>query len=192
MTPGKLPLPNVALVDRPGAAIGGTPLVRPPLTERRRLLVVDDEEPIVKLAARILAMDNYDIRTASSGPMALEILAAPGAAPVDLLITDLMMPGMTGRELAGAVLARYPTTRVLYQTGFADALFSGVLELGDGEAFIEKPFAVSGLLEATRLLMFGYIAADAPVVDKRDVESEWQDDRLRARVIRLLRRWKFA
>lgn len=186
------PLPNVPLVDRPGVEMHGVPLPRPPLAVRKRLLVVDDEPPIVKLAVRILSMDNYDIRTADSGPAALELLGAPGAEPVDLLVTDLMMPGMSGRELASAVRARYPSTRVLYQTGFADALFAGVLELGDGEAFIEKPFAVSGLLEATRLLMFGHISDDAPVTDKREIESEWQDDRFRAKVVRLLRSWKIA
>lgn len=186
------PLPNVPLIDRPGASTGGAELARPPLEVRKRLLVVDDEAPILKLAVRILSMDNYDIRTADSGPAALALLDAPGAAPVDLLVTDLMMPEMTGRELAVAVRARHPSVRVLYETGFADALFAGVVELEDGEAFIEKPFAVSGLLEATRLIMFGHIADDAPVADRREIESEWQDDRFRAKLVRLLRRWKIA
>jgi CheY-like chemotaxis protein len=186
------PLPNVPIIDRPGAVGAGAPLERPPLEVRKRLLVVDDEPAVLKLVVRILSMDNYEIRSADSGSAAVRLLDEPGAAPVDLLVTDLMMPGMSGRELATVVRSRYPSVRVLYQTGFADSLFAGLKELGDGEAFLEKPFAAAGLLEATRLIMFGHIADDHVPQDKRDVESEWEDNRLRAKVVRLLRRWNMA
>ena len=186
------PLPNVALIDRPGSTTAGAPLERPPLDVRKRLLVVDDEPPVLNLVKRILSTDNYEIRSAESGPVAVRLLDEPGFPGIDLLVTDLMMPGMNGRELAAIVRSRYPSTRVLYQTGFADALFSGVQELGDGEAFIEKPFGAEGLLEATRLLMFGHIADDQVPPDKRDDTSEWKDDRLRAKVVRLLRRWNIG
>lgn len=187
----ELPLPNVALIDRPGADSTNA-LDRPILKVRKRLLVVDDEAPILKLVERILSMDNYEIRTADSGFSAVRLLDEPGALPVDLLVTDLMMPGMSGRELALIVRERYPSVRVLYQTGFADNLFSGVQELGTGEAFVEKPYSAVGLLEATRLLMFGHIADDQVPVDKRDVEAEWADDRVRTKVVRLLKRIKMA
>ncbi len=68
-----------------------------------------------------------------------------------------MMPGINGRQLGVLVRERFPKARILYVTGFADALFHNLRELDDGEAFIEKPFGGDGLLEATRLLMFGYI-----------------------------------
>lgn len=116
----------------------------------------------------------------------------PGFRGVDLLVTDLMMPGMNGRKLAEVVRARYPGARVLYVTGFADSLFKGVQELGEGESFIEKPFGAEGLLEAVRLLMFGHIADGEAPRDKRDNAEEWSDDRLRARIVRLLRRLRFA
>ena len=186
------PLPNIALIDRPGASTAGAPLERPPLEVRKRLLVVDDEPPVLNLVKRILSTDNYEIRSAESGLVAARLLDEPGFPGIDLLVTDLMMPGMNGRQLAAIVRSRYPSTRVLYQTGFADALFTGVQELGDGEAFIEKPFGAEGLLEATRLLMFGHIADDQVPPDKRDDESEWKDDRFRAKVVRLLRRWKIG
>ena len=172
--------------------MAGSPLVRPPLVVRKQLLVVDDEPAVLSLAVRILSKDNYEIRSAESGAAALALLDEPGAAPVDLLVTDLMMPGMSGRELATVVRSRYPSTRVLYQTGFADALFEGLPELGPGEAFLEKPFAVSGLLEATRLLMFGYIASPPPPPEKQPAPAEWQDEGLRAKLVRQLRRWKLA
>ena len=111
---------------------------------------------------------------------------------IDLLVTDLMMPGMNGRELAAIVRRKYPNTRVLYVTGFADTLFKGLQELGAGESFIEKPFGAEGLLEATRLVMFGHISDGQEPPDKREDEQEWSDARFRAKVVRLLRKLRMA
>ena len=189
--PDKQQLPNVPLIHRPTnqAVIG---LKRPPLDVRKRLLVVDDELPILKLVTRILATDNYDVSSASSGDEAARMIGAPGYSGVDLLVTDLMMPGMNGRELAAVTRRHFPNVRVLYVTGFADTLFKDLQELADGESFIEKPFGTDGILEATRLLMFGQIADGLEPPDKRDDAEEWTDDRLRARIVRLLRRLRMA
>jgi len=99
---------------------------------------------------------------------------------------------MNGRQLAAAVRERFPTVRVLYVTGFADTLFPGLQELGHGESFVEKPFGTDGLLEATRLLMFGHISDGPEPHDKREETTEWSDTRLRARIVKLLRRWRMA
>ena len=189
--PDPQPLPNVPLIPRPGDTAGGS-LKRPPLEVRKRLLVVDDELPILKLVTRILATDNYEITSASSGDEAAQLLNTPGHPGVDLLVTDLMMPGMNGRELAQITRRQFPNVRVLYVTGFADTLFKDLTELGEGESFIEKPFGTDGLLEATRLLMFGQITDNEVSRDKRDDESEWTDDRLRAKIVRLLRKLRMA
>ena len=186
------PLPNVPIIHRPERRMAGTSLDRPPLEDRKRLLVVDDEAPVLRLVTRILATDNYEVASAESGEVASRMVQQPGFAGVDLLVTDLMMPGMNGRELAAVVRRSNPHVRVLYVTGFADTLFTGVNELGPGESFIEKPFGAEGLLEATRLLMFGQIAmADAPA-DRRDNEDEWCDDRLRTKIVRLLKKMRMA
>ena len=185
------PLPNVPLIHRPGDSAGSV-LKRPPLEVRKRLLVVDDELPILKLVTRILATDNYDITSASSGDEAAQLVNATGGPGVDLLVTDLMMPGMNGRELALVTRRRFPNVRVLYVTGFVDTLFKDLTELGEGESFIEKPFGTDGLLEATRLLMFGQIAGRQEAADKRDDHAEWNDDRLRAKIIRVLRKLRMA
>ena len=190
--PDHRPLPNVPIIHRPERPSAGRSLERPPLQERKRLMVVDDEAPVLRLVTRILATDNYDVSSADSGEAAARLVQQPGFAGVDLLVTDLMMPGMNGRELAAVVRTINPQVRVLYITGFADTLFTGVNELGPGESFIEKPFGAEGLLEATRLLMFGQIAMADEQQDKRDHEGEWQDDRLRARVVRFLRKMKMA
>jgi len=102
------------------------------------------------------------------------------------------MPGINGRELATITRRRFPNARVLYVTGFADRLFKDLTELGDGESFIEKPFGTDGLLEATRLLMFGQITDAQESPDKRDDVSEWTDDRLRAKILRVLRKLRMA
>ncbi len=188
----ELPLPNIPLIHRPGAGQTPATLSRPPLSVRKRVLIVDDEHPVLKLVVRIVSNDNYEIRFADSGPAAAGLLDEPDFPGVDLLITDLMMPGMTGRELAVVVRTRHPSARVLYVTGFADTLFTGVQELGDGESFIEKPFGAEGLLEAARLLMFGHISGGQPQPDRRDTPEEWVDDRWRAKLVRLLRRFGIA
>jgi two-component system cell cycle sensor histidine kinase/response regulator CckA len=184
-------LPNVPLIHRPGEPAHGA-LKRPALDVRKKLLIVDDEVPILKLVTRILATDNYDITGAESGEEAAQLVSKPEYPGVDLLVTDLMMPGMNGRELAMIVRGKYPKARVLYVTGFADTLFKDLQELGEGESFIEKPFGTDGLLEATRLLMFGHIADGQEVPDKREQAEEWADDRFRAKVVRLLRRLRMA
>jgi DNA-binding response OmpR family regulator len=190
--PDQSPLPNVPIIHRPDRAQAGPALARPPLQERKRLLVVDDEAPVLRLVSRILATDNYDVTSAESGVAASRVIQQPGFAGVDLLITDLMMPGMNGRELAALVRKANPQVRVLYITGFADTLFTGVKELEPGESFIEKPFGAEGLLEATRLLIFGQIATGEEQTDKREDEQEWSDDRLRAKIVRLLKKMRMA
>jgi CheY-like chemotaxis protein len=120
------------------------------------------------------------------------MVSRPDFAGVDLLVTDLIMPGMNGRELATVVRGKFPQVRVLYVTGFADTLFKDLTELGPAESFIEKPFGTDGLLEATRLLMFGQIGDGEEPPDKRDDADEWADDRLRTRIVRLLRRLRMA
>jgi CheY-like chemotaxis protein len=192
LSKSEAPLPNVPIIYRPDRTVAGAPLDRSPLADRKRLLVVDDEVPVLKLVTRILATENYEIAAAESGEAAVRVMQQPGFAGVDLLVTDLKMPGMNGRELAEVVRKSNPQVRVLYVTGFADTLFTGVNELGPAESFIEKPFGADGLLEATRLLMFGQISNVEQPADKRDEKHEWRDDRLRAKVVRLLRRWGMA
>jgi two-component system, cell cycle sensor histidine kinase and response regulator CckA len=190
--PDQPPLPNVPIIHHPDRAQARPSLERPPLQERKRLMVVDDEVPILRLVSRILATENYDVSSAESGVVAAGLIQQPGFGGIDLLVTDLMMPGMNGRELAAAVRQTNPQARVLYVTGFADTLFTGVNELGPGESFIEKPFGAEGLLEATRLLMFGQIATGDDQEDKRDDEGEWTDDRVRSKIVRLLKKMRMA
>jgi two-component system cell cycle sensor histidine kinase/response regulator CckA len=117
------------------------------------VLVVDDEESVRKFVERVLREAGYQTATASDGPEALEVAAK--LESFDILVTDLMMPQMTGDELARRVRVSTPSVKVLYLTGFSDRLFNEKVTLWADEAFLEKPCSVKGLLQAVSLLLLG-------------------------------------
>ena len=123
-----------------------------------KILIVDDEEPLRRFVDRVLAGAGYSTAKASDGANALDVAAKFGT--VDLLVTDLVMPGMTGDELARQMRQNELGLKVLYLTGYSDRLFKQKTQLWEGEAFLDKPCSVRGLLEAVSLLMFGRV--DAP------------------------------
>jgi two-component system cell cycle sensor histidine kinase/response regulator CckA len=114
------------------------------------ILIVDDEEPIRCLVDRILQSAGYVTRLAANGVDALAV--AEGPEPIDLLVTDMMMPAMNGDELARRLRQKHPAMKVLYYTGFSDRLFDEKGTLWEDEAFVEKPCGPKGLLEAVSLL----------------------------------------
>jgi len=122
------------------------------------VLIVDDEEGLRKFVDRVLSEAGYTTTTASDGPEAIEAAAKLG--PLDLLVTDLMMPKMTGDELARRLRMNQPSLKVLYLTGFSDRLFKEKVTLWQDEAFLDKPCGIKALMEAVALLLFGRI--DAP------------------------------
>jgi two-component system cell cycle sensor histidine kinase/response regulator CckA len=117
------------------------------------VLVVDDEESVRRFVDRVLREAGYQTTTASDGPEAIQAAEKLGA--FDALVTDVMMPQMTGDELARRLRQNDPGLKVLYLTGFSDRLFKEKATLWAGEAFLEKPCSVKGLLEAVSLLFFG-------------------------------------
>jgi two-component system cell cycle sensor histidine kinase/response regulator CckA len=124
------------------------PAPRPP-TGTERVLLVEDEPEVRRLVERLLRMNGYTV-VAAPGPA--EALAAVRAAAesVDVLVTDVVMPGMNGRELARALASRVPGLRVLYMSGYTDAAIAqqGILE--PGTAFLSKPFTPDGLARKLR------------------------------------------
>ena len=117
-------------------------------------LVVDDEDLVRKFVERVLRDAGYQTATASDGPEALEVAAK--LEHFDILVTDVMMPQMTGDELARRVRVSAPGIKVLYLTGFSDRLFKEKVTLWADEAFLDKPCSVKGLLQAVSLLLFGH------------------------------------
>lgn len=122
------------------------------------VLIVDDEPSVQRFVERVLSEAGYATTVASDGPEALE--AASRMEELDLVVTDVMMPQMTGDELGRRLRAQRPSVKVLYLTGFSDRLFKEKVTLWADEAFLDKPCTVKGLLEAVALLLFG--SFDAP------------------------------
>jgi two-component system cell cycle sensor histidine kinase/response regulator CckA len=118
-----------------------------------RVLVVDDEVSARTFAVRVLQSADYDTFEGSDGPESLQLVKAAG--PFDLLLTDQRMPKMDGTELARQLRRTLPDLKVLYMTGYSDALFADRATLWEHEAFIEKPFTAAALLEAVSLILFG-------------------------------------
>jgi two-component system cell cycle sensor histidine kinase/response regulator CckA len=127
---------------------------------RYRVLIVDDEESILNFADRALRVGGYETALAPTGDAALEI--ASMAPPFDLLVTDLLMPNMTGDELARQMRVAFPDLKVLYLTGFADRLFSHRPILWANESFVEKPVTTAGLREAVSMALFGHTRGPEP------------------------------
>lgn len=114
--------------------------------EPLHVLVVDDEEPIRNYVNRVLRKAGYHTKLASGAAEALRLAEAFG--PFDVLVTDLVMPEVSGDESARQLRAMQPDLPVLYVTGFSDQLFADRHLLWEGEAYLDKPFSPKGLLEA--------------------------------------------
>ena len=132
---------------------------QPPHSETR-ILIVDDEPVVVEFVERVLETVGYQLMTATSGDQALDLCTKQGIP--HLLVTDMKMPRMEGDELASRLRQQEPDLKVLYLTGFADLLFRNKEMLWDGEAYLEKPCTITGLLEAVSLLLSGQVSAGPP------------------------------
>jgi two-component system cell cycle sensor histidine kinase/response regulator CckA len=117
-----------------------------------RVLVVDDEPQICDLVRRVLEGAGYRVTTANSGAAAIEEVTQHGAP--HLLLTDFKMPRMDGDELAARLRQTTPDLKVLYLTGYSQALFTNRGMLWEGEAFLEKPCGPAALLEGVAMLLF--------------------------------------
>lgn len=135
------------------------------------VLVVDDEAGVRALARRILEGGGYEVVEAEHGADALRVMES--AARIDFLIADLDMPVMRGEEMTKRIRSLRPDLRVLYVTAHSELLFKERPELIDGEAFLDKPFTVRGLLEAVSLLKVGYINAPPPAPPASPMKRLW-------------------
>jgi len=113
------------------------------------ILIVEDEEEVRKLAGKILERQGYRILEASQGDDALRISERHGG-PIDLILVDVIMPGMSCSELAKHLKSPHPKMKVLYMSGYTDNAIvrHGVLEKGVN--YIQKPFTMEGLARKVR------------------------------------------
>jgi PAS domain S-box-containing protein len=129
--------------------------VAPPLAARPELvLLVEDEDLIRNLAEQILADRGYQVVAAANASEALEVVSRLDRE-LDLLVTDVVMPGLSGLDLAQRLQRRSPRLRILFMSGYADSpLLRAGLAQG-GAAFLQKPFSADALERRVRELLDG-------------------------------------
>jgi PAS domain S-box-containing protein len=113
------------------------------------VLLVEDEDAVRRMTAHVLERAGYRILAAENGIEALRLAASP-AERIDLLVTDVVMPGMSGPDLASRLRRQRVALRVLYMSGYADAAIVHHGVLRPGVRFLQKPFTPDGLLTQVR------------------------------------------
>jgi PAS domain S-box-containing protein len=139
-------LPRVEAASRAAAA----PTSKSPGTAARKVLVVEDEPIVRAVIERTLRESHYRVCIAGSAADAFALADREG--PFDLLVTDVAMPDVDGRELAQVLVSRWPTLLVLFVSGYAQE-FTLDAERDPGKQFLQKPFEPSELLEAVQSLL---------------------------------------
>jgi PAS domain S-box-containing protein len=143
----KIYLPRV---DAPAEALDRrAPADLSTLRGSETILLVEDETAVRGVARQLLERQGYAVLEAANGPAALA-LCDSGRAAVDLLLTDVVMPGISGRDLADRLVLRYPRLRVLFMSGYTnDAIVRhGMLE--PGLDYVQKPFQSGALFQKIR------------------------------------------
>jgi len=124
----------------------------PPSEAPTRILVVDDEPFIRDLVRDTLRSRNYETGMASNGAEALDLLSRES---FDIVVTDVVMPGMEGLELVKRIKKSHPGTRVIVLTGFARNADIGDFLLQGADDLLPKPFRANDLIEVIRRVIKG-------------------------------------
>jgi len=131
------------------------------------ILLVEDAEPLRKLAGTFLEAGGFRVLSAESGEHAMEV-AATHRGVLDLLLTDVVMPGMNGRVLAEQLSRQQPGLKVLYMSGYTDAFIAGHGVLEEGIHLLHKPFTEKSLIRKVREVLDGgkkVARASSPVAE---------------------------
>lgn len=135
--------PSRSQARRPSNLPGGT----------ETILLVEDDAVLREMATELLQRLGYEVLAAASGLMALSLLEQRGAEPVDLLFTDMVMPHLSGKELADRLLANQPKTKVLFTSAFTEHAVVHQGMLTPGTAMIQKPFTPAALARKVREIL---------------------------------------
>jgi CheY-like chemotaxis protein len=118
----------------PGADHLESPAGREPLSGTETILLVEDDDGVRQVVEAMLKRHGYQVLSSSGSSEALAV-AERHVSPIDLLITDVVMPGESGRKVAEGILARRPKTKVLFVSGYGESA-----EVRTDAAFLQKPF----------------------------------------------------
>lgn len=128
------------------------------LSGSETILLVEDAEPLRRLAHSLLEANGFRVLSAATGEEALKAVAR-FSGDLDLLLTDVVMPGMNGRALAEQLKARIPGLKVLYMSGYTDSFIAGHGVLEPGTQLIHKPFSEEALLRHIRDVLDARVAS---------------------------------
>jgi two-component system cell cycle sensor histidine kinase/response regulator CckA len=143
----KVYLPRVK--EAPQVSPAPETLASPTRRGHETILLVEDEPAVRELAQMVLSDRGYKVIEALT-PEDAERLAGNNGAKVHLLLTDVVMPGMSGRELAKRLTGRYPHLRVLYMSGYTYNVIAQDGTLEEGISFLQKPFTPQVLAQKVR------------------------------------------
>jgi signal transduction histidine kinase/CheY-like chemotaxis protein len=147
-------------ITLPVTAEAATPLAEPAPYQRaptgETVLVVEDEAALREVTKRILTRNGYHVITAASGPEALAI-ATEWPGEIHLLVTDVVMPHMLGREVAEKMRAVKPGIEVLFMSGYARPILASQGRLDPNVALVEKPFSETDLLATAGQVLNGHL-----------------------------------
>ena len=129
---------EVPAIARPGAPV-------------QTVLVVEDEEAIRELATRLLKRQGYSVLVAANADEALRLFESDAA--IDVLLTDVVMPGASGPELTNRLMALRPALKVIYMSGYTEAAIVQHGILNPGLAFLNKPFTSETLGRKVRQVL---------------------------------------
>lgn len=146
---------SIEVLDTHLRASGLHPVAHPPAlraspvtTVPKTILVIDDDDSVRRVATRLLRREGHVVSDWASGEAALEMLAA-SVEPVDLLLTDTVMPGMNGIEAAARVLDLRPGIPVIFMSGYGQSVLDNA-RLAGSPSFVAKPFHADELIAAVR------------------------------------------
>ena len=117
------------------------------LTGTQTVLIVDDEDLLLTMGRMVLSSYGYTVLTANSGQKALEFFAG-SKKKIDLVITDLVMPNMSGRELGEHILRAAPGTKIIWSSGYVRSANDQ-----EQERYLQKPFSAQDLLRKVKQVL---------------------------------------
>ncbi|HWG56515.1 MAG TPA: ATP-binding protein [Gaiellaceae bacterium] len=138
------PEPEASPAEEPARAVATAG------SETRTVLLVEDEEVVRRLVRQVLETAGYEVLEASDGE---EALVVGRTRPADLLLTDLVMPRLGGREVADRLREHAPGLKVIYMSGYADATLLENGALQPGTELLEKPFTFATLTDTVRRVL---------------------------------------